>query len=86
MTLKLAFTPAQHRSGRGMLDHMTTLWGSWCVGVVEPEDSSRARDLGMNDWKGFKAFFGGSANRYLFRLRADTKQGYGVSVCYGCGR
>jgi N-acyl-phosphatidylethanolamine-hydrolysing phospholipase D len=59
LTLKVAFTPAQHRSGRGLLDHMTTLWGSWCVGVVEKEDEGRARDLGMKGWKGFNVFFGG---------------------------
>jgi hypothetical protein len=59
LTLKVAFTPAQHRSGRGLLDHMTTLWGSWCLGVVENEDEGRARELGMKGWKGFKVFFGG---------------------------
>lgn len=38
---------------------MTTLWGSWCVGVVEKEDEGRAGELGMRGWKGFKVFFGG---------------------------
>lgn len=59
LTLKIVFTPAQHRTGRGVFDHMTTLWGSWCVGVVEDEDSERAVEVGMKDWKGFKVFFGG---------------------------
>ncbi len=59
LRLKIAFTPAQHRSGRGLMDHMTTLWGSWCVGVVAPEDLGRCRRGGMRDWKGFKVFFGG---------------------------
>lgn len=59
LTLKIAFTPAQHRSGRSVLDHMTTLWGSWCVGVVEAADAGKVLERGMNDWKGFKIYFGG---------------------------
>jgi N-acyl-phosphatidylethanolamine-hydrolysing phospholipase D len=59
LTLKVAFTPAQHRSGRGLLDHMTTLWGSWCVGVVEDVDKVTAATQGMEGWTGFKIFFGG---------------------------
>lgn len=59
LSLKVAFTPAQHRSGRGLMDHMKTLWGSWCVGVVEREDAGKASQRGMKDWKGFKMFFGG---------------------------
>ena len=59
LTLKIAFTPAQHRSGRGVFDHMTTLWGSWCIGVVEASDADNATQLGMTGWKGLKVFFGG---------------------------
>ena len=59
LNLKVAFTPAQHRSGRGLMDHMKTLWGSWCVGVVEQQDASKALQRGMKDWVGFKMFFGG---------------------------
>jgi N-acyl-phosphatidylethanolamine-hydrolysing phospholipase D len=59
LTLKIAFTPAQHRSGRGFFDHMSTLWGSWCVGVVEESDAERALEAGMKEWEGFKVFFGG---------------------------
>lgn len=59
LNLKLVFTPAQHRTGRGLRDHMTTLWGSWCIGVIEDEDAKRAIDRGMNGWKGFKMYFGG---------------------------
>jgi L-ascorbate metabolism protein UlaG (beta-lactamase superfamily) len=59
LNLKVAFTPAQHRSGRGLLDHMKTLWGSWCVGVVERGDVGKASERGMKDWSGFKMFFGG---------------------------
>ena len=59
LNLKVAFTPAQHRSGRGLMDHMKTLWGSWSVGVVEKEDISKSSARGMKDWAGFKIFFGG---------------------------
>lgn len=59
LTLKVAFTPAQHRSGRGVFDHMTTLWGSWCVGVVEEKDQETAAERGMKGWEGFKVYFGG---------------------------
>lgn len=59
LNLKVAFTPAQHRSGRGLMDHMKTLWGSWCVGVVESKDACKAAQRGMKDWDGFKMFFGG---------------------------
>ncbi|OCF60547.1 N-acyl-phosphatidylethanolamine-hydrolyzing phospholipase D [Kwoniella mangroviensis CBS 10435] len=37
LNLKFAFTPAQHRSGRGLLDHMTTLWGSWYNWIADCE-------------------------------------------------
>jgi len=59
LNLKLACTPAQHRSGRGLRDHMTTLWASWCLGVIESEDVERAEERGMQGWKGFKLYFGG---------------------------
>jgi len=42
------------------MDHMKTLWGSWCVGVVEKEDLGKAKERGMKDWSGFNLFFGGS--------------------------
>jgi len=38
---------------------MTTLWASWCFGVIESEDAERADERGMKDWKGFKLYFGG---------------------------
>ena len=59
LTLKVVFTPAQHRSGRGVFDQMKTLWGSWCVGVVEADDRQKAMRQGMKEWSGFKLFFGG---------------------------
>ena len=59
LNLKLICTPAQHRSGRGVRDHMTTLWASWCLGVVEDEDVDRVEERGMKGWKGFKLYFGG---------------------------
>lgn len=59
LKLKLVFTPGQHRSGRGLRDHMTTLWGSWCIGVVDRQDEGRAEQTGMRDWQGFKLYFGG---------------------------
>ncbi|WVQ67735.1 uncharacterized protein L199_005940 [Kwoniella botswanensis] len=72
LNLKFAFTPAQHRSGRGLLDHMTTLWGSWCFGVVEEEDRPKVNERGMRDWQGFKVFFGGDTGyRYATALEGD---------------
>ncbi|WWC61814.1 uncharacterized protein I303_104399 [Kwoniella dejecticola CBS 10117] len=72
LNLKIAFTPAQHRSGRGILDHMTTLWGSWCLGVVEPEDQDKVEKRGMLDWKGFKLYFGGDTGyRYATAPEGD---------------
>ena len=59
LQLKLACTPAQHRSGRGVADHMCALWASWCLGVVEAEDAAKAEERGMQGWKGFRLFFGG---------------------------
>ena len=59
LLIKVAFTPAQHRSGRGVFDHMTTLWGSWCLGVVGEEEKALVDQRGMSGWKGFKMFFGG---------------------------
>ena len=59
LNIKLACTPAQHRSGRGVRDHMTTLWGSWALGVIEAEDKQIAEHRGMKGWKGFKLWFGG---------------------------
>jgi len=38
---------------------MTTLWGSWCAGVVEEKDTKAAIEPGMKGWEGFKVFFGG---------------------------
>ncbi|EIW70676.1 hypothetical protein TREMEDRAFT_29049 [Tremella mesenterica DSM 1558] len=77
LMLKVAFTPAQHRSGRGVLDHMTTLWGSWVVGVVSPSDVGRAQERGMNVWQGFKMFFGGDTGyRYATSPTQDP-----LSIC-----
>ncbi|WVR06992.1 hypothetical protein IAU60_004030 [Kwoniella sp. DSM 27419] len=70
LTLKLVFTPAQHRSGRGVFDHMTTLWGSWCLGVVEDEDRRKVGQRGMQDWAGFKVYFGGDTG-YRYATAED---------------
>ncbi|WVQ82278.1 hypothetical protein IAT38_004406 [Cryptococcus sp. DSM 104549] len=77
LTLKIAFTPAQHRSGRGVFDHMTTLWGSWCVGVVEEADRGKVLERGMKGWEGFKLYFGGDTGyRY-----ATAPEGDDNAVC-----
>lgn len=34
-TIKLAFTPSRHFSGRGIRDRFTTLWGSWVIQGAE---------------------------------------------------
>jgi N-acyl-phosphatidylethanolamine-hydrolysing phospholipase D len=59
LVLKFAFTPAQHRSGRGLLDHMKTLWGSWMFGVVGQAEWAGKSERGMKGWQGFKCYFGG---------------------------
>lgn len=59
LALKFAFTPAQHRSGRGLLDHMKTLWGSWMFGVIGENEWDNRKDRGMKGWRGFKCYFGG---------------------------
>lgn len=77
LTLKVACTPAQHRSGRGLMDQMCTLWASWVVGVVEPSNK-HALEGGMtgNGW-GFKLYFGGDTGyRY-----ASAPDGDESAIC-----
>lgn len=69
--VKIACTPAQHRSGRGFFDQHASLWCTWVVGVL-PEDSvEHSKDV-TDAWtyglpsSGFRCFFGG----YVVRLRA----------------
>jgi L-ascorbate metabolism protein UlaG (beta-lactamase superfamily) len=77
LTLKFAFTPAQHRSGRGLFDQMTSLWGSWCVGVVGQGREVSAVKPGMAGWDDFKVYFGGDTGyRYATAPEGDTS-----SVC-----
>jgi hypothetical protein len=57
LTLKAICTPAQHRSGRGLTDQMTTLWSSWVIGVVTEE--MEPEKPGFGDANPFKVFFGG---------------------------
>lgn len=71
LTLKVAFTPAQHRSGRGIFDHMCSLWGSWCVGVVGPGREADALRPGMLGWTDFKVFFGGDTG-YRYATAPDN--------------
>lgn len=59
LTLKVVCTPAQHRSGRGVLDQMKTLWASWVVGVVNEEAQGSAGEQGFRQNDEFKVFFGG---------------------------
>lgn len=82
LTLKIAFTPAQHRTGRGILDHMTTLWGSWAVGVVTAAHADAALAPGMAGWDdGFKVFFGGDTGyRY-----ATAPAGDAAAICPAFG-
>jgi len=73
LTLKVICTPAQHRSGRGLTDQMTTLWSSWVVGVVtEDMDPDKA---GFGDFKTFKMFFGGDTGyRYAGAPEVDMER------------
>jgi hypothetical protein len=61
------------------MDHMKTLWGSWCVGVVDQGDEKKAEKRGMKDWSGFKMFFGGYVPLLLCQAVADV-QGYWVQI------
>jgi N-acyl-phosphatidylethanolamine-hydrolysing phospholipase D len=79
LNMKVAFTPAQHRSGRGLMDHMKTLWGSWCVGVVDQGDEKKAEQRGMKDWSGFKMFFGGYVPSSPCQIVADIQR-YWVQI------
>ncbi|WOO85592.1 N-acyl-phosphatidylethanolamine-hydrolyzing phospholipase D [Vanrija pseudolonga] len=73
LTLKVAFTPAQHRSGRGVFDHMTSLWGSWAVGVVAADNVTSALKPGMAGWTDFKVYFGGDTGyRYATAPEHDS--------------
>lgn len=73
ITLKIVCTPAQHRSGRGILDQMRTLWSSWVVGVVT--DEMIATESGFGGIDTFKVFFGGDTGyRYAGAPEIDTHQ------------
>lgn len=72
LTLKVACTPAQHRSGRGIMDQMATLWASWCVGVVDPSNSSALQPGMKGDW-GFKVYFGGDTG-YRYASAPDDDE------------
>lgn len=89
LSLKIALTPAQHRSGRGLFDQMTTLWGSWVIGVISPEQSEQSGTAhathaaqtspdplqpGMQHWRGFKAFFGGDTGYRYAGADADDAE------------
>lgn len=59
LILKFGCTPAQHQSGRAMMDNCTRLWSSWIFGVVGEDEWDRREDRGMKGWKGFKCYFAG---------------------------
>jgi hypothetical protein len=59
LSLKVVCTPAQHRSGRGVLDQMKTLWASWVVGVVNDAADGSSSKQGFREQDDFKVFFGG---------------------------
>ena len=70
LTLKVICTPAQHRSGRGIFDHFSSLWSSWVVGVVNrgendedpfEEDTTEDRDSErrFTPQDGFRMYFAG---------------------------
>jgi L-ascorbate metabolism protein UlaG (beta-lactamase superfamily) len=70
LTLKVACCPAQHRSGRGVFDQMSTLWASWAVGVVPP-DAKNPLAPGMSGWNTFKLYFGGDTG-YRYATAPDS--------------
>ncbi len=87
VTIKVVCTPAQHRSGRGLLDQMSTLWCSWVVGVLGDLEGHKERRndavgrastewrwrSGFNERDGFRAFFAGDTGyRYAGAPEAET--------------
>jgi N-acyl-phosphatidylethanolamine-hydrolysing phospholipase D len=80
--IKVACTPAQHRSGRGLFDQHTSLWCTWMIGVLAAESYAVA-ETDDDRWtyglpkEGFRCFFGGFVDstyrglqqRYRFALR-----------------
>ncbi|KAJ9113893.1 hypothetical protein QFC19_000087 [Naganishia cerealis] len=50
--LEVICTPAQHRSGRGLMDQMSTLWASWVVRVVGEGDEGHGDGDGIGAEEG----------------------------------
>ena len=48
----LTCTPAQHFTGRGLLDRFKSLWASWAVEQIVPEPSHLALNTGVKIWFG----------------------------------
>lgn len=63
--LAVTCTPAQHMTGRGLLDRFKTLWSSWAVADLSGED-------------GVKAWFGGDT---AYRTVHDGEDEDKVPVC-----
>ena len=47
---RLTCTPAQHLSGRGLLDRFKSLWGSWAVEQILSETASLSMNAGVKVW------------------------------------
>ncbi|KAG6897255.1 hypothetical protein C0992_003039 [Termitomyces sp. T32_za158] len=68
VTVDISCTPAQHFTGRSLMDRFKTLWASWVVEEVRPRDSG----------PGVKVFFGGDTG---YRSVLDGKNEDEVPMC-----
>lgn len=81
-SLRIACTPCQHGSGRAGWDKGSSLWASWCVGLVgsksDRESIDEMEDLAKRDWEAmrYKVFFAGCVllllSPHLLTLRQHT--------------
>jgi N-acyl-phosphatidylethanolamine-hydrolysing phospholipase D len=73
-------TPAQHFTGRGILDRFKTLWSSWVVEEVLqlPKTDSPEKQSTKSSSKGVKVFFGGDTG---YRSVMEGQDEEKVPVC-----
>ena len=84
--LRIACTPCQHGSGRAGWDKGSSLWASWCIGLVggnkragsdsasDDASSSEGADVAKQEWENmrYKVFFAGDTAYRQFE-RKDSK-------------
>lgn len=73
---RLTCTPAQHLTGRGVLDRFKSLWASWAVEEVVPDSSPST--LTSNNGGGVKVWFAGDTG---YRAVKDGQNEDDVPYC-----